>query len=170
MTRSTDASATPPAMNPLSWRFSRTAPECVSPTPDEQVRHQPDARLGQVAGRLAEVGRPDPDVRVADQDHVVLAVPLHRRQVLDLRIEPEGRAADDELGVVVGKLGEQLLHDRDGRVVGVGDAEEQLVDGIIELEEAAQVLLEPFVQPLERLEDRDRRRVIGAASCRGLAA
>ena len=127
----------------------------------EQVRHQPDARLRQVADRLAEVRRPHPDVRVGDQDHVVLAKPVHRGQVLDLRIQPERRRADDELGVVVGKLGQQLLHHGDRRIVLVGHAEEQLIGGIIEPEEAPQVLLELLVQALERLEDRDRRRVSG---------
>ena len=117
----------------------------------EEVRHQPDARLGQVAGRLAEVRRLHPHVGIADQDHVVLAIPLHRRQALDLRIQAERRAADDELGVMAGELGEQLLHHANRRVVGVGDAEEQLVGRVVELEEAAQVLLELFVEPLQRL-------------------
>ena len=66
--------------------------------PGEQVADQPDARLGQVAGRLAQIRRPDADVGVADQDHVVLAVAVHRGQALDLGIEPEGRTADDRAG------------------------------------------------------------------------
>ena len=135
--------------------------------PGEEVRDQSDPGLGEVAGRLAEVRRADADVRVADQDRVVLAVPLHRRQVLDLRVEPEDRAADHELGVAAGELGEQPPDHVDRRIVGVGHAEEELEDRIVELEEAAEVLLEPLVDPLERLEDRDRRACSRARFRRG---
>ena len=61
------------------------APACASPTPANRLLTSPDARLRQVAGRLTQVRRPNPHVGIADQDHVVLAVPVHRRQVLDLR-------------------------------------------------------------------------------------
>ncbi len=77
--------------------------------PGEEVADQPDARLRQVADRLAEIRRANPHVGIADQDHVVLAVPVHRRQALDLGIQPEGRTADDELGILVGKLALQPL-------------------------------------------------------------
>ena len=80
-------------------------------------------------------------------------------------IEPERRTADDELGVPVGKLALQFLDDLDRRVVRVGHAEEQLETRVIEPEEAPQVLLEPFVDPLERLEDGHRRGMIGQATC-----
>ena len=93
----------------------------------EEVAHQPDARLGEVAGRLAQIRRPNAHVGIADQDHVVLAMGFHRGQALDLGIEPESRTADDELGVVVGKLALQFLNDLDGRVVRLGDAKEKLV-------------------------------------------
>src|SRR5271157_3177428 len=71
VTRSTDASAMPPAINPLSWRFSMMAPEWVSPTP------------------------------------------------------------------AIRMLAHQLLHDRDRGVTRIGNAEEQLVHRIVEVEEAA---------------------------------
>ena len=59
--------------------------------------------------------------------------------------------------------------DVDRRVVGVGHAEEELIGRVIELEEAAEVLLEPLIHALERLEDRDRRRVVGHCLARGVA-
>ena len=74
---------------------------------------------------------------------------------------PNAGTADDEFGIVVRKLSLELLHDGDGRVVGIGDAEEQLIGRVIEPEEAPEVLLEPFIDPLERLEDGDRGRMIG---------
>ena len=85
---------------------------------------------------------------------------FHRRQALDLGIEPECRTADDELGVVAGKLALQLLNDLDRRVVRLGDAKEKLVTRVVELEKAPQVQLELFIEPLERLEDRHRGRVV----------
>jgi hypothetical protein len=71
------------------------------------------------------------------------------------------RAADDELGIMSGKLGQKPLDDGDGRVIMVGNTEEKLVGGVIELEEAPKVLLQPLVDPLEGLEDRDRRGKVG---------
>ena len=38
---STDAAETPPAMIPLSWRFSIAAPECSSPTPANRLVTSP---------------------------------------------------------------------------------------------------------------------------------
>ena len=85
VTRSTAAPATAAGDEAVELEVLHDRPGVRLAHPGEQVAHQPHARLGQVAGRLPQVRRPDPDVRVADQDHVVLAVPVHRRQVLDLR-------------------------------------------------------------------------------------
>ena len=91
----------------------------------------------------------------------MLAVPFHRGQALDLGIEPKRRTADDELGVVTGKLALQLSHDLDGRVVRIGNAKEELVKRVVEPEKAAQVQLELFVEPLERFEDGHWGRMVG---------
>ena len=53
---------------------------------------------------------------------------------------------------------------RDGRVVGVSHAEEELVDRVLEPKEAPEVLLQTFVEPLQGLVDRDRRRPVGQSS------
>src|SRR5262249_6092181 len=87
----------------------------------EEVRHQAHSRLGQVAGRLAEVGRPHAHVRVADQDRVMLAAAIHRGQVLDFGVEPEARSAHDQLRVPAGEFRLEPANDLDGRVVAVGD-------------------------------------------------
>ena len=45
---------------------------------------------------------------------------------------------------------------------GFGDAKEELVTRVVELEKAPQVQLELFIEPLERLEDRHGGRVVDA--------
>jgi hypothetical protein len=60
----------------------------------------------------------------------VATVRPHRGEVLDLRIEPKGRCADDEPGVTLGEFLDQPLDDLDGGVVVVGDAKEELKLGI----------------------------------------
>ena len=113
------------------------APEWVVADTREQVRDQPDSRLGQILGRLTQVRRPNPDVGVGNQDHVVLAEPSHGRQVLDLGVQAEGRGPHDQPGIAIRMLAHQLLHDRDRGVTRIGNAEEQLVHRIVKVEEAA---------------------------------
>ena len=84
----------------------------------KEIGHQPNARIGKVADRLAQIGRSGSNVGIADQDHVVLAVPIHRRETLDLRIQPEHRAADDELRVLKRKLTNKLRNHTNRRVGG----------------------------------------------------
>ena len=128
--------------------------------PGEQVGHQSHARLREIARRFTQIRRPHSHVGIADQDDVVLAMRFHRGQALDLGIEPKRRTANDEPGIVFGKLSLQLMDHLDGRVVRVGDAKEQLVARVVELEKAPQVQLELFVESLERFENRDGRRVV----------
>ena len=149
-----------PGDEPVDLEIFQRGREVLLVDAGEEVRDQPDAGVGEVAGRLAEIVRPDADVRVADQDDVMAPVPGQDGEALDLRVEAEGWASDDELRVAVGELVEELLHHADGRILGVGHAEEELEDRVIEPEEAPEIVLQAVVDPLERLEDRDGRGVV----------
>ena len=106
--RQTEAAATPAGDESVQLQVLHDRAGVHLADPGEEVAHQPDSRLGQIADGLAQIRRSNPHVGIADQDHVVLAVPVHRRQALDLGIQPKRRTADDELGILAGKLALQL--------------------------------------------------------------
>ena len=94
------------------------------------------------------------------------AVPAQRREVLDLRVQAERRGPTTSRASRPGNSAIRALHDLGRRVLRVDDAEEELVAGVIEPEEAAEVLFEPLVDALQRLVDRDRRGVVGQPRAR----
>ena len=105
-----------------------------------------------------EIVRIDPDVAVSKNDDVMPDVRRHVDQVADLAVGAMERRIDDELDVARWQRAAQTLDHRDGGVVSVGDAADDLHgSGVALLRKRHQVVVETGVVAMERLEDRHGR-------------
>ena len=108
-----------------------------------------------------EVGeeiRRDTDIGVADDKKVVLRLALQFHQLGNLGIHAGRRAADDELGVAIRELLQELADDAANGVIGRGDAEQDLRGtGILLREPASQAIRRRRVAAFEGFEQGDRR-------------
>ena len=108
----------------------------------------------QQAGRHADVG-------IGEQEQAVLGQGVGVGDVVDLGVAADAAAGDHDLDVALRPVAAQALDNGQGRVVRVARREEDLEDRIVLVAEAGQVLVEPGLDALERLEYRDRRQVRG---------
>jgi hypothetical protein len=111
-----------------------------------------------VGDEVGEVARRDADVGVGDEQHVVARVRREVGEVVDLGVEADAARVDDDAAGDAWVSRRDPSGDHNCRVVAVCDAEDDLVARVVEAEEALQVALEVGVEPLERLEQADRRR------------
>ena len=89
-----------------------------------------------------------------------MALSVQVVEVADLVVGAVHALVDHQLDVELGELALQAANHADGRVVGVGHAEEQLERGRVALAaQGDEVLVELYVEALERFEHRHRRAI-----------
>jgi len=116
---------------------------------------------GEASHHVREILRRHGDVRVVDQQVVVLCLVLHLDQRRDFFIGAELLGADEQTNGVTGKFLLQLLDHGDGRVACVGHAEEQFVlAGVTLSAVAAKGLKHAGVAAFERLQNTHARREV----------
>src|SRR5262249_3959492 len=135
--------------------------------PAVEAGHHPDLRADlradlwtQRGHDAAQVIRPDANVTVGYQQHIVLRFRVHVLQVGDLGVVADLVRRDDEFDVAFGKIGDQTADDRRGRIALLTEAENDLIFGIILPEETGEIFVGLGVGPANRLEDRRGRGVV----------
>jgi hypothetical protein len=120
------------------------------------------SRRGEVGHYALQVVGTDGDVGVVDEQIRVARVTGKLDEVADLSIGSKTSWTFDEADRVMGKLELEMLHRLDGRVIGRGYSEEQLVfSGIVLAAVAAKGVDHLGIAALERLEDADRWGKVG---------
>ena len=125
----------------------------------EKRRHH----LGQIGGRDAHVAIGDDEDRMARRGQ-------HIAEIGDLEIGAAAPRIDDQRHVARRKFRHERLHHGDGRVVCIGDAEDELEDRIILAAEGAQILGQRGILAMQRLQDAHERRGTRRKRRRGAAA
>ncbi len=134
-------------------------PQRLRAGPADQMAHQSHRRVAEVRHRLKQVPRRGRHVAVADENERVLRCGVPGQHVVHLGIQSLLAIADHDDDL---PFGVRLLHPSghpQRRVARPLDAEDDFVARIVEPAEALQVVEEPVVHPLERLEDRHARQV-----------
>ena len=98
-------------------------------------------------------------VRIGDGDEGMRRGAPSLDAIVELGIGADAIVADEKLRRYRRMLGDELAHHRHHRIALGGDAEDQLVFGVVELEGRAQRLLDEIVEAADRPHDGDRRRV-----------
>ena len=128
-----------------------------------EAGHETHGRVGERPDHGPEIVRTHADVAVAHHQHVVARVGHHVLETRDLAVRAVP-APDRQDDLAFRKIAPQALDHRDGRVAGVGDAEDDLVRRIALPAEAREVLVELDAEALERLQHRDRWQDAGPTS------
>ena len=92
--------------------------------------------------------------------------PHHREHVCDLGVTCAGYFADVDLDVPIGERRRHTLRNGQREIVGAGDAENQLINGVVLQGKRTQVLLEIAFQAMQRHEQTDRWHVVGVTGLR----
>ena len=123
-----------------------------------EARHHSGVPVLEATGDGRDVIRPDPHVGVGDDEGVVLGVAQQVRQVADLEVGADRAIVDDQRQLDGGEVADESIDHRDGRIVVVADAAENLEGGVVLTAQRGEVVVELSVVAAQRLEDRDRRR------------
>ena len=125
-----------------------------------QTRHEADVRRVQFGDRSFDVVAGNRDVAVGDDDDVVSNMRLQSREVRDFRIGAGRGCRDNEPEIELGMFVDQRLDDRNGRIIRVLDAEENLQGGGVMLTaERRQIFAQGRLGAVERLQHGDARRL-----------